>query len=147
MSKLRAPVLGHTGAALNGLGESSFAMWISNVSDVLFRSLVSIRAYGATEAYKEESLRRIDDYTRVARTYWNLNRWIALRMDTIGAVFSGVVAAYLVYGKETPAATVGFTLVLISSFSRQLLQWVRQVNALEVQSNRYVSSIVQEPSI
>ncbi|KZT36419.1 hypothetical protein SISSUDRAFT_1049930 [Sistotremastrum suecicum HHB10207 ss-3] len=115
MSNLRAPVLGHTGAALNGL--------------------VSIRAYGAQEAYKEESLKRIDNYNRAARTYWNLNRWIALRMDSTGAVFSGVVAAYLVYGRETPAATVGFTLVLIGSFSGQLLQWVRQMNALEVQSN------------
>lgn len=97
---------------------------------------MSIRAYGAQEAYKEESLKRIDNYNRAARTYWNLNRWIALRMDSTGAVFSGVVAAYLVYGRETPAATVGFTLVLIGSFSGQLLQWVRQMNALEVQSNR-----------
>ncbi|KZT36414.1 P-loop containing nucleoside triphosphate hydrolase protein [Sistotremastrum suecicum HHB10207 ss-3] len=115
LSTLRAPVLGHVGTALQGL--------------------VSIRAYGAQEAFIEESMKRIDAHTRVARTYWCLNRWIGVRMDMIAIVFSGVVISYMVYGRETPAATVGFTLVLINSFSRQLLEWVRQVNNLEVQSN------------
>lgn len=99
---------------------------------------VSIRAYGAQEAFKEELMRRTDDYTRVARTYWNLNRWIGMRMDTIGALFTGVVASFLVYGRDTPAATVGFTLVLINSFTSQLLTWVRQLNNMEVQANRFV---------
>ncbi|KZT36273.1 P-loop containing nucleoside triphosphate hydrolase protein [Sistotremastrum suecicum HHB10207 ss-3] len=115
MSSVRAPLLGHVGAALNGL--------------------VSIRAYGAQEAFKEESLRKIDDFTRTARTYWNLNRWIAIRMDSIGAVFSGVVAAYLVYAKDVSSASVGFTLTLINSFSGELLQWVRMTNEVEVQAN------------
>ncbi|KZT36420.1 P-loop containing nucleoside triphosphate hydrolase protein [Sistotremastrum suecicum HHB10207 ss-3] len=115
MSNLRAPVLGHAGAALNGL--------------------VSIRAYDAQEAFKEESLRRIDDYTRVARTYWNLNRWIALRMDSIAAIFSSAVVTYLVYWKGAPAASVGFTLVLVTSFSQYLLFWVRRVHQLEVEAN------------
>ncbi|KZS96509.1 P-loop containing nucleoside triphosphate hydrolase protein [Sistotremastrum niveocremeum HHB9708] len=115
MSNLRAPVLGHAGTALNGL--------------------VSIRAYGAQEAFKEESIRRIDDYTRVARTYWNLNRWIALRMDSIAAIFSSAVVTYLVYWKGAPAASVGFTLVLVTSFSQYLLFWVRRVHQLEVEAN------------
>lgn len=63
-------------------------------------------------------------------------------MDCIGAVFSGVVAAYLVYGKEAPAASVGFTLVLINSFSGQLLQWVRMMNDVEVEANRSVTCIL-----
>lgn len=37
--------------------------------------LVSVRAYGAEEAFKTESLTRIDVYTRAAVTCYNLNRY------------------------------------------------------------------------
>ncbi|KAH7069398.1 hypothetical protein BKA62DRAFT_836919 [Auriculariales sp. MPI-PUGE-AT-0066] len=62
MSNMRAPVLGHFGAAIAGLS--------------------SIRAYGAEEAFKEEARRRIDTYTRAARSYYNLNRWISRTKPT-----------------------------------------------------------------
>lgn len=63
-------------------------------------------------------------------------RWIAVRMDTLGSIFSGVVAAYLVYGRDLNAGSVGFTLSLISAFSSMLLGWVRVLNEVEVQGNR-----------
>jgi ABC-type multidrug transport system fused ATPase/permease subunit len=55
MSNARAPVLGHFGAAVAGL--------------------TSIRAYGAEEAFKVESYKRIDRYTRASRSFYNLNRY------------------------------------------------------------------------
>ncbi|EEB89519.1 hypothetical protein MPER_12372, partial [Moniliophthora perniciosa FA553] len=55
-SNAKAPVLGHFGAAMQGL--------------------VSIRAYGAQEAFRQESRARIDRYVRPARTFFNLNPWI-----------------------------------------------------------------------
>ncbi|KZS96535.1 P-loop containing nucleoside triphosphate hydrolase protein [Sistotremastrum niveocremeum HHB9708] len=115
MSNLKSPVLSHVGAALHGL--------------------VSIRAYGAQGAFEAESLRRIDRFSRAARTQWNFNRWIAVRMDTLGAVFSGIVAAYLVYGRDLNSGSVGFTLSLISAFSSMLLGWVRVLNEVEVPGN------------
>ncbi|KZS96534.1 P-loop containing nucleoside triphosphate hydrolase protein [Sistotremastrum niveocremeum HHB9708] len=115
MSNSRSPVLSHVGAALHGL--------------------VSIRAYGAQAAFESESLRRIDDYSRTTRTSYNLNRWIAVRMDTLGAVFSATVAAYLVYGRDLNSGSVGFTLSLISAFSSMLLIWVRVLNEVEVEGN------------
>lgn len=36
---------------------------------------VSIRAYGAQEAFKAESYRRINEYTRAARTSHDLERY------------------------------------------------------------------------
>ncbi|KZT42309.1 P-loop containing nucleoside triphosphate hydrolase protein [Sistotremastrum suecicum HHB10207 ss-3] len=115
MSNARSPVLSHVGAALNGL--------------------VSIRAYGAQAAFHDESLRRIDRYTRAARVYWNLNRWIGVRMDTLGGLFTGIVAAYVVYGRPTTSGNVGFTLALMSGFSFELLVWIRLFNEVEVQGN------------
>ncbi|KZT34875.1 hypothetical protein SISSUDRAFT_228878 [Sistotremastrum suecicum HHB10207 ss-3] len=114
-SNARSPVLSHVGAALHGL--------------------VSIRAYGAQEAVLTESLVRIDEFTRVNRTYENLWRWVALRTKTLGSLFTGAVAAYLVYGRELSAARIGFTLSLIATWTDLLLAWIRDFNDLEVQGN------------
>ncbi|KIJ38955.1 hypothetical protein M422DRAFT_258371 [Sphaerobolus stellatus SS14] len=90
MSNAKAPLLAHLGAAINGL--------------------TSIRAYGAQETFKTESLRRIDQYSRVSRMTYNLNRWIGIRIDLLGATFTSCLAAYLVYFSSNSAANSGFTL-------------------------------------
>ncbi|KAF8171621.1 P-loop containing nucleoside triphosphate hydrolase protein [Mycena galopus ATCC 62051] len=76
MSNTRAPVLAHFGAAITGL--------------------VSIRAYGAESKFGTESLKRIDRYTRAARNYYNLNRWVGIRVDLLGSLFAAALATYLV---------------------------------------------------
>ncbi|KAJ3890944.1 hypothetical protein GG344DRAFT_77404 [Lentinula edodes] len=147
MSNARAPVLGHFGAAIAGL--------------------TSIRAYGAQEAFKAESLRRIDKFTRAARTYYNLNRWITIRVDVLGALLSCFLAVYLVYYRGQSASNTGFSLNMagkvpvhpvlsfltvgpVVGFSSLILWWVRTLNEFEVQGNSleriqdYIS-IEQEP--
>ncbi|KAJ6603499.1 P-loop containing nucleoside triphosphate hydrolase protein [Mycena vulgaris] len=131
MSNNRAPVLAHFGAAITGL--------------------VSIRAYGAESKFATESLARIDRYTRVARNYYNLNRWVGIRVDLLGSLFSASLAAYLVYVKPTSAGDTGFLLNQAITFTQTLLfvviiyrnslpsftdAWsqVRTVNELEVQA-------------
>lgn len=54
MSNSRSPVYSHFHASVAGL--------------------TSIRAFGAEDAFKAESRRLIDLYTRSARTFYNLNR-------------------------------------------------------------------------
>ena len=49
-----------------------------------FLSIVSIRAYGAQDAFRKESYLRLDKYTRAQITYWNLNRY-----DIFAAVAAG----------------------------------------------------------
>jgi ABC-type multidrug transport system fused ATPase/permease subunit len=132
MSNARSPVLGHFGAAISGL--------------------VSIRAYGAQLAFKKESLVRIDRYTRAARTFYNLNRWVCVRIDGLGALFTAGLAAYLVYGGSamSEAHSTGFSLNMAIGFSSMILWWVRILNEFEVSGNSleriqdYVS-IEQEP--
>lgn len=116
MSNAKAPVLGHFGAAIAGL--------------------TSIRAYGAEEAFKEESLNRIDRYTKSGRMFYNLNRWVCVRIDIIGGGFSAVLAAYLVYGRGVhEASNIGFSLNMAVGFSSMILWWVRILNEVEVSGN------------
>ncbi|KAF8956542.1 P-loop containing nucleoside triphosphate hydrolase protein, partial [Flammula alnicola] len=115
----RSPLLGHFSTAIHGL--------------------VSIRAYGAQEAFKDESLRRIDHYSRAARTSWNLNRWIGLRIDFLGAAFTALLASYLVYFQSISAANSGFSLIQALGFCTYLFYLIRTFNDLEVEANRQIS--------
>lgn len=72
MSNARSPLFSHFGAAIGGL--------------------TSIRAYGVEKAFKDESLKRVDKYTRPARAFYNLNRWIGVRIDILGGLFAAGLA-------------------------------------------------------
>ncbi|KAF8307152.1 hypothetical protein DL93DRAFT_151027 [Clavulina sp. PMI_390] len=131
MSLARAPVLSHFGASIQGLS--------------------SIRAYDAQERFIDESLRRIDRYSRVARPYWNLNRWVGLRIDVLGGFFISVLAAYLILVSRPNAATIGFLLNISFSVTDVFFIWIRVWNRAQVDGNsmerieQYLQ-IEQEPS-
>ncbi|KLO19974.1 P-loop containing nucleoside triphosphate hydrolase protein [Schizopora paradoxa] len=115
MSNAKSPVMSHFGAAISGL--------------------ISIRAYGAQDAFKGESLKRINNYTRSARTFYNLNRWVCIRIDFLSAVFASGLAVYLVYVKDSNSRTAsdtGFSLNMAVAFSSMILWWVRILNEFEV---------------
>ncbi|KAH9480784.1 ATP-binding cassette transporter abc4 [Psilocybe cubensis] len=114
-SNARSPVLAHFGAAVAGL--------------------VSVRAYGVQEAFIAESLKRIDHYTRIARVSYNLNRWVGIRINFLGNLFSVAIASYLVYGIFLGSSNTGFTLSMAAEFCSMILYWVRVFNEFEVQSN------------
>ncbi|KAJ7935214.1 multidrug resistance-associated ABC transporter [Mycena leptocephala] len=86
------------------------------------------QAYGIQEKFLQESLVRIDRYTRTAITYHNLNRWIACRSDILGGVFTALLATYLVYIRKEDPATTGFVLNNAFGYSLMVLQWVRFFN-------------------
>ncbi|KAH9056241.1 hypothetical protein EDB87DRAFT_1676120 [Lactarius vividus] len=117
MSNAKAPVLGHFGASVAGL--------------------TSIRAYGAQVAFREESYRRIDRYSRAARSFYNMNRWINLRIDFLGGLLSASLAAYLIYvpNEHSLPSDTGFSLTMARlpvGFSGLILWWVRHLNSFEV---------------
>ncbi|KAI0080055.1 P-loop containing nucleoside triphosphate hydrolase protein [Panus rudis PR-1116 ss-1] len=112
-SKAKAPVLGHFNAAVSGLA--------------------SIRAYGAQDAFVEESHRRINNLTRANRIYYDLNRWISIPLDSLTTIFTTVLASYLITRVEMNASTIGFSLNMAVGFSVVILHWIRCVNELETQ--------------
>ncbi|KAF7794061.1 hypothetical protein EIP86_005190 [Pleurotus ostreatoroseus] len=131
MSNAKAPVLSVVTGAISGL--------------------VSIRAYGAQDAFQNLTRERIDVYIRAARTFWNLNRWVAVRIDLLASLFSTGLAFYLVYGSASPdPSIVGFVLSMAVSFSDQILYFVRVYNEWEISGNsleriqQYID-IEQEP--
>ena len=99
---------------------------------------VSIRAYGAQQFFKTESLKRIDHFTKVGRTSYNLNRWIGIRIDLLGATFTTTLASYLLINRTLNAANIGFSLNMALDFCSTILWVVRLYNDFEVQANRYV---------
>ncbi|KAI0076652.1 P-loop containing nucleoside triphosphate hydrolase protein [Panus rudis PR-1116 ss-1] len=114
-SNARAPVLGHISSTLGGL--------------------VSIRAYGAQESFRQEAQTRIDRYSRAERTYWHLSRWIGFRMDLLAALFAAALATYMTYGHRNTASATGFSLNMAVSFSGAILWWVRWFNIVETRGN------------
>ncbi|KAF7369381.1 ATP-binding cassette transporter [Mycena venus] len=130
MSNTQAPVLGHFGAAIAGL--------------------TSIRAYGAQNSMVNISLDRIDKYTRTARTFYDLNRWVCIRIDALGSLFAAALAYYLVYFQDHNPSNVGFSLNMAIGFSGMILWWVRVLNDFEIDGNsleriRGYIDIEQEP--
>ena len=99
---------------------------------------MSIRAYGAEGAFKSESLKRVDHYVRIARVSNNLNRWIAMRIDLVGNIFTTSLAAYCVYAHSLNTSEIGFSLSLANSFCAMVLMVVRSFNYFEVHANRCV---------
>ncbi|PIL29209.1 ATP-binding cassette transporter [Ganoderma sinense ZZ0214-1] len=115
MSIARAPVVGHFGSAIAGL--------------------VSIRAYGAQEAFKAESCTRMDRYNRAGFVYDALSRWITIRIDVLGNALTTVLATYLTYVARISASEAGFAMTMAVGFSSFILGWMRTFNDLQVMAN------------
>lgn len=115
MSNAKAPVMTLVGTALAGLS--------------------TIRAYGAQTAFSDELKEKIDILSRSSYCFYDINRWVSIRMDTLGSIFSCIVASYLVFSGKLEAGFAGFTISVVLSFSRMILYWIRIYNLLEIQAN------------
>ncbi|KAK7041947.1 hypothetical protein VNI00_008929 [Paramarasmius palmivorus] len=147
---------------LPGIFLAIVAIWLSNVYmkaqveikreiyGATIAGLPSIRAYGAQGQSIRESLVRIDHYSRAARTFHCLTRWIALRMDLMSTTFVSALAIYLFYVAHQSSAATGFSLNMGTGFSGVVLMAVQCVNTIEIQSNsleriKQYFGIEQEP--
>lgn len=86
--------------------------------------------------FKEESLVHINHYMRVVRMSYNLNRWIGLRVDLLGAGFTAALAIYLIYGLCISRSNTGFSLNMGLEFTTLILYFVRIYNDFEVEADR-----------
>lgn len=78
---------------------------------------------------------KADKYTRAATAFYNLNRWVTIRIDMLGGLFSMTLAIFLVYVVRLDPSTSGFVLTQAISFAGTILWWVRMLNDMEVQGN------------
>jgi ABC-type multidrug transport system fused ATPase/permease subunit len=115
MSNAKSPLFSHLASSVSGI--------------------VSIRAYGAQEQIKNQTREKADKYTRTATAFYNLNRWVTVRIDMLGGLFSMTLAIFLVYVVRLDPSTSGFALTQAISFAGTILWWVRMLNDMEVQGN------------
>jgi hypothetical protein len=59
--------------------------------------------------------------------------WVDIRMDAIGAIFSAVVAASVVYGNVVDVASAGFSLNQVLQFAGEIFWFARTINMAEVE--------------
>ena len=81
---------------------------------------------------------RLRPYNRATEASYNLNRWVALRVDFVTAVVmvcAGVIAIANV--GLIPAGLVGFSLTNASGLSQTILYFVRLANELEVEMQSF----------
>lgn len=80
---------------------------------------------------------RLDISSRAYLTFLDINRWLAVRIDTLSGIFASSVSAYLVYGGNFDAGAAGFTISVVLGFSSQLMWWIRLCNLLEMQGRQF----------
>ncbi|PKY05985.1 P-loop containing nucleoside triphosphate hydrolase protein [Aspergillus campestris IBT 28561] len=97
--------------------------------------LTTIRAYAKTQVYIREMYARIDRHAQTAWHLWLLNRWLALRMSVIGAVFSTTTAALVVYTPTISAAMAGFAISFALQYNYAISMGLRFYADLEMDMN------------
>uniref|UniRef100_A0A8H7XP05 P-loop containing nucleoside triphosphate hydrolase protein n=1 Tax=Psilocybe cubensis TaxID=181762 RepID=A0A8H7XP05_PSICU len=130
-SNARPPIVSHFGTVIAGLGRSPIITY--DVGRLNSGLEVSIRAYGAQEPFRQELLKRIDHYMKVAWT--PLNRWLGVRIDFLSATFTAALASYMLINRKLNTSNVGFSLTMSLEFCSSILWLVRYFNDLEVQAN------------
>ncbi|KLO18951.1 P-loop containing nucleoside triphosphate hydrolase protein [Schizopora paradoxa] len=98
-------------------------------------ALPSIRAYGAQAYFREALKDKINLYTRASFALYDNNRWISVRVESLGGLFAAAVSVYFIYGSNLPAGYIGFTLSIVVNFADIVRDWVGSYNNLELQAN------------
>ena len=109
--------------------------------------ILTIRAFACQDRFLEENLRRTDDFNRPSETYYNLNRWIGIRISWCTALVGGAAGVIAVTSKGYLAGLIGFSMTNALAFSGSVLYGVRYLNALEMELNSFerVEEWVQLP--
>jgi ABC-type multidrug transport system fused ATPase/permease subunit len=114
-SNAKSPIFEQFGSVLMGIG--------------------TIRAFDKTETYVQRMYERIDTH---AKAYYNLmvfNRWMAFRLNIVGAAFSSITAALIVTMKGIDASLAGFALSFALQLAESVLWMLRQYSNVELDSN------------
>lgn len=103
-SNAKSPIFEQFGSALAGIG--------------------TIRAFDKTDVYMERMFTKIDTHARAFWFLWLCQRWLALRSNAIGAVFSILVAAVIAF-YDIEASLAGFALSFALQYSGAILWTTR----------------------
>jgi len=129
----RSPVYAHFSETLGGLS--------------------TVRAFGLTESFKHTNATKVDHNLRSWYSVKSIERWLALRLEMMGACISILAASLATFGAiegQLSKGAVGFSLSFTISLTNLLNQTVRMFAELEAGMNsvervvHYSTGIEQE---
>ncbi|KAI9752146.1 MAG: hypothetical protein M4579_005746 [Chaenotheca gracillima] len=114
-SNTKSPILEVFSAALTGLG--------------------TIRAFDKADDYVSRMFVKIDDHTTTEWHLWLINRWFALRMGALGALFAALVAAVVIMAKGMDPSLAGFALSFALQYTEAVIWVMRRYANMELNMN------------
>ncbi|KAL9039677.1 MAG: hypothetical protein Q9214_004780, partial [Letrouitia sp. 1 TL-2023] len=98
--------------------------------------IITIRAYGHERRFTQDNLRRIDTHNRPFIYLWATNRWLAFRVDILGALVSFFAGAFVLFQiKSIDAGAAGLSMTYAVMFSENVLWLVRLYSMNEQNMN------------
>ncbi|KAL8865004.1 MAG: hypothetical protein Q9198_009519 [Flavoplaca austrocitrina] len=114
-SNAKSPIFEQFGSALAGIG--------------------TIRAFAKVDDYVDRMFEKIDAHARTYWYIWLFNRWMAFRLNVVGALFAVLVAAVIVSTKGIDASLAGFALSFALQYSGAITYTIRQYTSVELAMN------------
>lgn len=112
----RSPIYQHFGETLSGA--------------------VTIRAYGDELRFIRDNQHRVDTHNRPFMYLWATNRWLALRVDFMGALVAFFAGVFVILSIDTiDAGSAGLSLSYAVMFTENILWLVRLYSANEQNMN------------
>ncbi|OZJ05882.1 hypothetical protein BZG36_00917 [Bifiguratus adelaidae] len=97
---------------------------------------ITIRAFQAQKRFMNEMFDATDDGLRTYYIFRGVNRWLAIRVDLIGAIVALITGlAILVYRSSIGAGLAGLSLTYALSFVNQMNWLVRSYTSIELNLN------------
>ncbi|KAF3387432.1 ATP-dependent bile acid permease [Penicillium rolfsii] len=97
--------------------------------------LITIRAFSKSETFIEIIYGKINAHAQAWWTMWLFNRWLGIRMNLVGAVFSTLTAALVVSLPGISASLAGFALSFALQCNTAIAFVLRQYANIELNMN------------
>ncbi|KAL5338587.1 hypothetical protein BJX70DRAFT_194915 [Aspergillus crustosus] len=98
--------------------------------------IVTIRAYGDGPRFLVDNHRRINSYNRPHIYLWASNRWLAFRVDIVGALVAFVTASFVLLNVgRIDAGAAGLSLTYAITFTENVLWLVRLYSEVQQSMN------------
>ncbi|KAL3478275.1 P-loop containing nucleoside triphosphate hydrolase protein [Aspergillus californicus] len=97
--------------------------------------LATIRAFNKTETYLNEMYTLINRHAQTSWYLWLFNRWLGFWMALVGALFSTLTAALVVYMPGVSAAVAGFAMSFALQYNYAVAMGLRFYANVEIDMN------------
>ncbi|KAL2824451.1 hypothetical protein BJY01DRAFT_262988 [Aspergillus pseudoustus] len=97
--------------------------------------LATIRAFHKTQTYLQEMYTLINTHAQASWYLWLFNRWLGFWMALVGALFSTLTAALVVYMPGVSAALAGFAMSFALQYNYAVAMGLRFYANVEIDMN------------